>query len=64
MEEKVVGGLPLREAHHATAVESQSTEGRSAQSGSASADAYQTLGSASPTETRRLADQLLATLEP
>ena len=63
MEEKVSGGAPLREAHHMVAAElaKQGTE----QDGvdSSSVNAYQTAGSASPAQTRRMADKLSADQE-
>lgn len=57
MEQMVLDGTPLRDAHHAVAASLES-------GGSAySADSYRTIGSASPSETRRIADSLLADLE-
>ncbi len=57
MEEQVLQGTPLRDAHRAVAVTPAS--GDSCDSALHSVDAYQTAGSASPAETLRIADELL-----
>ncbi len=62
MEQKVLEGLPLREAHHAVAADVR-TGGEAALAGDVgSAARYQTIGSASPVETRRAAAELLRAL--
>jgi argininosuccinate lyase len=61
MEDKVRGGMPLRDAHHATAEEVLAASG-GAKGGAASAfgaDRYVTIGCASPAEVRRVAAELL-----
>ncbi len=58
MEQQVQGGMPLRQAHHAIA--EALADGRTGMADAASHERYQTLGSASPQETLRLADALLA----
>ena len=65
MEQKVRGGMPLRDAHHAIAVEVANAPQRevSVSDAEAIAAAYQTFGNASPTETRRIAGELLQQLE-
>jgi argininosuccinate lyase len=63
MERMVLEGMPLREAHHAVAAEQQRPPASADQSPADHTDQYQTIGSASPAETRRIADELLATLE-
>jgi argininosuccinate lyase len=60
MEALVKAGTPLRDAHHAVA--DQHNKGLGA-SNAIGADSYSTIGSASPTETRRVAAQFLAELE-
>ena len=62
MEQKVLEGLPLREAHHAVAAEVKQGGPSALQARTADAARYQTLGSASPAETRRVADEILAGL--
>lgn len=63
MEKKVKSGLPLREAHHAVAAE-VSDRGASVESdGARLVEEYQTIGGASPIETRRVAKELLAAVE-
>lgn len=59
MERMVSSGAPLRDAHHAVAKEVR--EGAAPPAG-VSAEAYQTIGSASPQETRRMADAILSEL--
>lgn len=63
MEERVNGGAPLREAHHAVAAGLRDAGDDFAATPLAELDRYQTIGSASPAETRRVADALLAALE-
>ena len=76
MEAKVRDGVALRDAHHAVVEELASAPGKSASATSPAGppagkgaqapifgpDRYQTLGSASPDETRRVADELLSKL--
>lgn len=65
MEEKVKGGMPLRDAHHALAEEvARARDGDSGDAGASGVDAsaYRTIGGASPAETRRVADVLLGEL--
>jgi len=61
MEAQVAAGTPLREAHHAVA-ETLSTAPATPEALTAIVHAYRTIGSASPAETRRVADELLAQL--
>jgi argininosuccinate lyase len=63
MEAQVLEGVPLREAHHAVAAESQRQ--RSSTGGPHSQDVtrYVTVGSAAPSETRRTADEILEGLD-
>ncbi len=61
MERSVMEGTPLREAHHAVAA--SLGERGSSESMTADIDRYQTAGSASPAETRRAAEALLAGLD-
>lgn len=61
MERSVMEGTPLREAHHAVAA-SLGDRG-SSESMTTDMDRYQTVGSASPAETRRVAEALLAELD-
>jgi argininosuccinate lyase len=74
MERKVLEGVPLRDAHHAVAAERSATgsedadtEGADAEGagdgGLLSASHYATMGSANPAETRRIADELLRSIE-
>ncbi len=62
MEGKVTAGIPLRAAHHAVAADLAEDAAADAAAVAALADAYRTIGSASPTETRRVAEALLAEL--
>ena len=67
MEDLVRAGVPLRDAHHATADSIASGNSGSGNPGTAqirSANAYQTAGSASPAETRRVAAAIVARLGP
>ena len=57
MERMVLGGTPLRDAHHAVAAALESGESPPG------ADAYRTIGGASPGETLRVANALLTSLE-
>lgn len=61
MEASVAKGMPLRDAHHAVADQLASTT-ESADAAAGVVHAYRTIGSASPAETRRVADQILARL--
>lgn len=61
MESKVTGGMPLREAHHRTSDELKTNVG-APDEWADRIDSYETIGSASPAETRRIADELLAEL--
>ena len=61
MEAKVAGGMPLREAHHRVVDELKKCAD-AADEWAGRIDAYETIGSASPAETRRIADELLADL--
>lgn len=63
MEAKVMDGTPLREAHRATAAQSDSTTDGTQQPRALGIDRYATVGSASPAETQRIADQILTSLE-
>lgn len=63
MEAKVAEGAPLRAAHHAIA-EDLAGAAATPESITAIVHAYRTIGSASPAETRRVADELLAQLSP
>ncbi len=63
MEQKVKNGLPLREAHHAIASELSDRGGTTDSDGAKLVVQYQTIGSASPAETRRVARELLAAVE-
>ena len=65
MEQKVRDGMPLRDAHHAIAAEVAADPNREVSPSDAEAVAagYQTVGSASPAETRRIAAELLQQLE-
>jgi argininosuccinate lyase len=58
MEAKVAQGMPLREAHHGVAEELKSAGGN-ADAWADRADLYQTIGGASPAETRRMAKEIL-----
>jgi argininosuccinate lyase len=62
MEKLVKDGAPLREAHHAVAAGLGDASDDFAATQLAELDRYQTIGSASPAETRRVADALLAAL--
>jgi len=62
MERLVTQGVPLRKAHAMVAIElvaSAATKG-----GDGDCNSYQTIGGANPTETRRIAQALLAGLAP
>ena len=63
MEKKVKSGLPLREAHHAVAVELSARSGLAESDGAKAVNEYQTIGSANPAETRRVADEMLSAIE-
>ncbi len=60
MEERVMGGTPLREAHHAVAEEIRTGQVAGSDSAAHGPDSYCTVGSASPRETVRIANELLA----
>lgn len=62
MEQKVKNGLPLREAHHAVANELAENPATVDVNGPRLVNQYQTIGSAAPAETRRVADELLAAI--
>lgn len=67
MEEKVMQGMPLRDAHHAVAEElAEKGDSRATQVGGHGppygSDRYQTIGAASPAETRRVAIAILTSL--
>lgn len=62
MEKKVKEGTPLREAHHAVANELAGNAAADAADGPRHINQYQTIGSAAPAETRRVADELLAAM--
>lgn len=65
MEAKVREGTPLRDAHHAVAEElTRSASPPVSDVASLTVDQYTTIGSASPAETRRVANDLLAKLRP
>jgi argininosuccinate lyase len=57
MEEKVQGGMAMRDAHHAVADDLNS--GQAGCDVAALADQYQTIGSASPKETSRVANAMI-----
>ena len=61
MEQMVIGGMALRDAHHRVAEEVQA--GMGWEGDAADATAYRTTGGASPAEARRIADALLVDLE-
>ena len=61
MEKKVKNGVPLREAHHTVAKELAEGAGVNTDAAQLVAQ-YQTIGSAAPVETRRVADELLAAM--
>jgi argininosuccinate lyase len=63
MEQKVAEGMPLRDAHKAIAKELAQRTTEAQAEPAFSADAYRTIGSASPAETRRVAEGLLSTLQ-
>lgn len=63
MEQLVQGGRPLREAHHAVAIENAAGALPVEFAGPDSVRRYRTLGSANPSETRRIAGEWLAELE-
>ncbi|MCG3138487.1 MAG: Argininosuccinate lyase [Phycisphaerae bacterium] len=63
MEEKVLAGMPLRDAHHAVATELAGSNGHHAPLDSTDLYRYRTSGSAHPDETRQVAWQLLADAE-
>ena len=62
MEARVNDGVPLREAHHAVAADLADGAAASGDEVARLADTYKTTGAASPAETRRVADALLAAL--
>lgn len=64
MEEKVVGGVPLREAHHSVAAEVAEAADGAVPEIDAPLEHYRTIGSSSVEEVRRVADELLASLGP
>lgn len=63
MESKVLAGMPLRQAHHATAEELTGTQEGDEVEWATQVQRYQTAGCASPAETRRVAAALLDTLQ-
>lgn len=63
MEQRVQAGLPLREAHHAIASELSNRGLKIEPVGAKLVEQYQTIGSANPAETRRVALELLAAVE-
>lgn len=63
MEAKVSAGMPLRQAHHATAEELSGMKESEEVEWSTQVHRYQTVGCASPTETRRVAAALMAALK-
>jgi argininosuccinate lyase len=62
MEQRVLAGAPLRQAHHETAAELAARPPTPAAEVAACIGQYRTLGSASPAETRRVAAELLSEL--
>jgi argininosuccinate lyase len=62
MEERVLAGLPLREAHHAVATEVGAADDPAAPAIPAPLERYRTVGSANPADVRRVAGELLAAL--
>ncbi len=62
MEARVLQGVPLRDAHHAVAVELREAGDVPTDTQASAVDLYRTLGGAHPEETRRIADMLLAEL--
>ncbi|MFQ5806537.1 MAG: argininosuccinate lyase [Phycisphaerae bacterium] len=64
VEEKVRCGIPLREAHHAVAAEIAGAAGGEGSVLDAPLACYRTIGSSNPSEIRRVADELLMSLEP
>jgi len=62
MEENVLAGVPLREAHHAVATEVGDATDGSAPVIDSPLTRYRTLGSTNPSEVRRVADVILASL--
>ena len=63
MEAKVAEGTPLRDAHHLIA-DDLAGSAATPESITSVVHAYRTLGSASPAETRRVADEILGRLNP
>lgn len=63
MEQRVLEGTPLRQAHHATAAELATRAAPQAAEVAGLIRRYRTIGSASPAETRRVAAELLAELQ-
>ncbi|MEK6797879.1 MAG: argininosuccinate lyase [Planctomycetota bacterium] len=61
MEQQVLRGTPLRDAHHAVAAD-LAAKGPGASAEAFDPATYQTIGGASPAETRRVAGELLSTL--
>jgi argininosuccinate lyase len=60
MEQMVLNGTPLRDAHHAVAARVQ--DGALAIDARTVIEAYRTVGSANPAETRRVAQALISKL--
>ena len=63
MEQRVNEGMPLREAHHATANALHNGGSNPMPPQLPDLTRYQTIGSANPSETRRVAAALVASLE-
>lgn len=63
MEENVLAGMPLRQAHHLVAAEVSEAASGSAPVIDSPLSRYRTLGSTSPSEVRRVAAAILASLE-
>ncbi len=63
MEQRVKDGVPLREAHHAVAEELAGRTASDETDGARLVEKYQTVGSASPVETRRVAEELLTAID-
>ena len=63
MEEKVTAGLPLRDAHHAVADEVAAANDPAAPVIDSPLERYRTAGSTNPDEVRRIATELLASID-
>ena len=63
MEQRVLTGMPLRQAHHETAAELATRAAPVAADVAGLIGRYRTIGSASPAETRRIAAEMLAELQ-